>query len=584
MSFINQLKTIKDMIHKHFYTYLKSIIIIQGLWSLIVSPLIIYLFLKAIHFANLNSLTEQTILQIVKNPLSLSAIILIFLITCCFTYYEQAYFLTLVAAHKNNQLINPKEIIKKINKKLKYFISFQFIFLIIYFLLILPIAAVGMNSIIAKQLKIPNFIIDELLKTNSGKLIYGICLLLIIFLNFRLIFTIPYFIHEKENTIFGAIKKSWQNTKKNQFKILRTIISLLIIQTISIAIISFILYLPLAIIERIVPQLAPIIAGITVTAIQWLLFFSFGILQLVMAIILLSFISKTENPTNTNRKINFKYQKIIIFSTIILFITSSVINIFTISETIYQPETLVIAHRGYTANHIENTIASLKDAAKIGADYVELDVQETKDQQWVVFHDATLSRLSSHNDRISDLTLAEIQKIELKKGNQTDKIPSLEEFIDAAKAINMPLLIEIKIFGTESKEPIERLLQLIKSKDGNNYLIQTLNESIVQLVKQTSPETTTGILVALNIGNLPDTKADFIGLEEFSVNQRLIKQAQNEDKNLFVWTVNQEYLIQNVLRMNVDGIITNNPLQAIKLRQSFDNQKTFVERVKHFIN
>lgn len=584
MSFINQLKTIKDMIHKHFYTYLKSIIIIQGLWSLIVSPLIIYLFLKAIHFANLNSLTEQTILQIVKNPLSLSAIILIFLITCCFTYYEQAYFLTLVAAHKNNQLINPKEIIKKINKKLKYFISFQFIFLIIYFLLILPIAAVGMNSIIAKQLKIPNFIIDELLKTNSGKLIYGICLLLIIFLNFRLIFTIPYFIHEKENTIFGAIKKSWQNTKKNQFKILRTIISLLIIQTISIAIISFILYLPLAIIERIVPQLAPIIAGITVTAIQWLLFFSFGILQLVMAIILLSFISKTENPTNTNRKINFKYQKIIIFSTIILFITSSVINIFTISETIYQPETLVIAHRGYTANHIENTIASLKDAAKIGADYVELDVQETKDQQWVVFHDATLSRLSSHNDRISDLTLAEIQKIELKKGNQTDKIPSLEEFIDAAKAINMPLLIEIKIFGTESKEPIERLLQLIKSKDGNNYLIQTLNESIVQLVKQTSPETTTGILVALNIGNLPDTKADFIGLEEFSVNQRLIKQAQNEDKNLFVWTVNQEYLIQNALRMNVDGIITNNPLQAIKLRQSFDNQKTFVERVKHFIN
>ena len=584
MSFINQLKTIKDMIHKHFYTYLKSIIIIQGLWSLIVSPLIIYLFLKAIHFANLNSLTEQTILQIVKNPLSLSAIILIFLITCCFTYYEQAYFLTLVAAHKNNQLINPKEIIKKINKRLKYFISFQFIFLIIYFLLILPIAAVGMNSIIAKQLKIPNFIIDELLKTNSGKLIYGICLLLIIFLNFRLIFTIPYFIHEKENTIFGAIKKSWQNTKKNQFKILRTIISLLIIQTISIAIISFILYLPLAIIERIVPQLAPIIAGITVTAIQWLLFFSFGILQLVMAIILLSFISKTENPTNTNRKINFKYQKIIIFSTIILFITSSVINIFTISETIYQPETLVIAHRGYTANHIENTIASLKDAAKIGADYVELDVQETKDQQWVVFHDATLSRLSSHNDRISDLTLAEIQKIELKKGNQTDKIPSLEEFIDAAKAINMPLLIEIKIFGTESKEPIERLLQLIKSKDGNNYLIQTLNESIVQLVKQTSPETTTGILVALNIGNLPDTKADFIGLEEFSVNQRLIKQAQNEDKNLFVWTVNQEYLIQNALRMNVDGIITNNPLQAIKLRQSFDNQKTFVERVKHFIN
>lgn len=584
MSFINQLKIIKDMIRNHFYTYLKAIIIIQGLWSLIISPLIIYLFLKAIHFANLNSLTEHTILLIIKNPLSLSAIILIFLITCCFTFYEQAYFLTLVAAHKNNQLVNPKEIIKKINKKLKYFISFQFIFLIIYFLLIIPIATIGMNSIIANQLKIPNFIIDELLKTNNGKLIYSLFLLLIIFLNFRLIFTVPYFIHEKENTIFGAIKKSWQTTKKHQFKILSTIVGILIIQTIIVAIISFILYLPLTIIEKIEPQLAPIIAGITITTIQWLLFFSFGILQLVMAIILLSFISKSEKSVKTDSKINFKYTRISIISISILFIAASIINIFTISETIYQPETLVIAHRGYTANHIENTIASLKDAAKIGADYVELDVQETKDQQWIVFHDATLSRLSKRNDQISNLTLAEIQKIELKKGNQTDKIPSLQEFIDVAKSINMPLLIEIKIFGTESKASIERLMQLINSTGENDYLIQTLNESIVQLVKQTSPETKTGILVALNIGHLPDTKADFIGLEEFSVNQRLIKQAKSEDKNLFVWTVNQEYLIQNALRMNVDGIITNNPTQAIKLRQSFDDQKTFVERVKHFID
>ncbi|MBS7577787.1 MULTISPECIES: glycerophosphodiester phosphodiesterase [unclassified Enterococcus] len=585
MSFIDQLKTIKNIIQSHLYSYLKNIIIIQGLWSLIISPLIVYLFLRAIHFVNLSSLTEQTVFQILQNPLSIISIILIVLITCCFTYFEQAYFINLVAAHKNQQTINPKENISKIKGKFKYFLSFQFIFLVIYFFLMLPIVTVGMNTIIANQLKIPNFIIDELLKTTNGKLIYGIFFLIILFLNFRLMFTISFFIYKKDCTIFGAIKKSWQYTQKNQLKIISTIAGLLIIQTMLIALISFTLYLPLTIIEKISPLIAPIIAGITITAIQGLLFFSFGILQLVIAIVLLNFISPVRDNRQIKEKINFKSKKIIFASSIFLFITVSIVNIFTISQTIYQPETMIIAHRGYTANHIENTIASLKDAAKIGADYVELDVQETKDEQWVVFHDTTLSRLSSHNDRIKDLTLAEINNIELKQGDKTDKIPSLREFISVAKSINMPLLIEIKTSGTDSLASIERLMQLIKSENqANDYLIQTLNENTVQLVKQASPETTTGILVALNIGRLPDTQANFIGLEEFSVNQRIVRQAENEDKKLFVWTVNHENLIQNALRMNVDGIITNNPAQALKARQAFENKKTFVERVKLFIN
>ncbi|WP_304362543.1 glycerophosphodiester phosphodiesterase family protein, partial [Listeria monocytogenes] len=79
----------------------------------------------------------------------------------------------------------------------------------------------------------------------------------------------------------------------------------------------------------------------------------------------------------------------------------------------------------------------------------------------------------------------------------------------------------------------------------------------------------------------PKTSADFIVLEDFSINKRLLTQAKQNNKMVFVWTVNKEKLMQMYLRKNIDGIITNYPKKAIELRESFNENDSLRSRIEN---
>ena len=73
---------------------------------------------------------------------------------------------------------------------------------------------------------------------------------------------------------------------------------------------------------------------------------------------------------------------------------------------------LVISHRGVSnKNGVQNTVQSLEKTAQLKPDLVEMDVQETKDGQFVVMHDANLKSLARINATPQDLTLDELTKM-----------------------------------------------------------------------------------------------------------------------------------------------------------------------------
>jgi glycerophosphoryl diester phosphodiesterase len=74
---------------------------------------------------------------------------------------------------------------------------------------------------------------------------------------------------------------------------------------------------------------------------------------------------------------------------------------------------IVIAHRGNHENAPENTLAAFKDAIKIGADYVEVDLRTSKDSQLVVMHDASLDRMTDTKGLVSQYTLDSLKKIQV---------------------------------------------------------------------------------------------------------------------------------------------------------------------------
>ena len=99
-----------------------------------------------------------------------------------------------------------------------------------------------------------------------------------------------------------------------------------------------------------------------------------------------------------------------------------------------------IAHRGAPRLAPENTIAALRAAKAAGAKWVECDVRLTKDGAPIIFHDATLDRMTNKTGYVSHHTLAQIELLQC----DHESIPSLSEWLRSCLALDMHLHLEMK--------------------------------------------------------------------------------------------------------------------------------------------
>lgn len=97
---------------------------------------------------------------------------------------------------------------------------------------------------------------------------------------------------------------------------------------------------------------------------------------------------------------------------------------------------IVASHRGDWRNAPENSLQAIDNAINMGVDIVELDVQRTKDGQFILMHDPTLDRTTTGKGAISDWLLSDIKKLKLKNGcaiRTIESVPTLEEALLHAK-------------------------------------------------------------------------------------------------------------------------------------------------------
>ena len=135
--------------------------------------------------------------------------------------------------------------------------------------------------------------------------------------------------------------------------------------------------------------------------------------------------------------------------------------------------------------------------------------------------------------------------------------------LEKSQELNIQLLIEIKTHGYETDDMLERLIAVLdKYKALDVHYIQSLEMDIVKQIKEMEPRLKVGAVYALNLGSLPKTDLDFVAIEQYFVTERLIEQAKQQGKQLFVWTVNDTRGLQKYL-----SIILTALLQIIPMRQ-----------------
>jgi len=225
----------------------------------------------------------------------------------------------------------------------------------------------------------------------------------------------------------------------------------------------------------------------------------------------------------------------------------------------------IIAHRAGGAMAPENTVSAVKKSIEVGAQWSEIDVQFTSDKAIVVIHDTDLRRLAGVNRQVKDMPLKEVQSLDVGgwfapqfKG---EKIPTLDEFLDAAKD-RMHVLIELKVSSAdEGRELARAVVDLLRRRGeiARHRICSQSYESVVE-VKRIEPGLTVGYIAAQSIGRMEELTVDFFMLSVELSTKRFIERARAVDKGVYAWTIKDPDLILPLLDRGVAAIITDDPV------------------------
>lgn len=202
-------------------------------------------------------------------------------------------------------------------------------------------------------------------------------------------------------------------------------------------------------------------------------------------------------------------------------------------------ENLLIAHRGIHDNIDipENTLQAFKKAIKKNIS-IELDVQLTKDNVLVVFHDDNLKRMTGINKNIKDITYNELKDIKLL--NTNDTIPTFSEVL---KVINGKVLLDIEIKDTKKIKIICN--KIIKELETYNYqfIIKSFNPKIVRYINKNKKEYLCGLLLKDDFYNkliggliIKYCKPNFLAISKKFIDKNGINKCLKKYP-LLVWTI-----------------------------------------------
>lgn len=562
--------------------YLFGFILLQSIRWAIGLPILSFLFYRMLDTAGLVSITNKNIVQLFASPLAIVLLIILLFLLTFFVFYEFGYYFLVAKFQRTDEEFTSRTILKELNRKVPKFFSLYFIVFTIYLCLLLPIASLGMNTSWTEALKIPNFITDELANTMSGKMMLGLGLIVVLYINARFIFAMLYFSTERNASMRDGLKKSWVHSRGKSIRIVTSLVTIVFTFSVIAVGLAFVTLIPLFIGESFLGMNLPIVAGVSLTIVQGIFFATSALMQpmLTEAITIIERGEEAIGKVTSYRKTLGFYMKHFWPIFLLGFIVFSWIHTNTLKETLYQPKTKIVAHRGYSSAALENTIASLEEAAKAGADLVEMDIQETKDGKFVVYHDKTLRRLAGESRIVGEMTLAELTEVTLTNGHFVEPLPSFEAYIDRAKELDIRLLVETKTYEHESADMEANLVKLLHEKGvAYNYVVQSLDLSHLRKFQAIDPLIPTSDVLALNVGSLPKTDMPFLSLEDFSVTGDLVKDANRHDKKIFVWTVNEEELMHAYMRMGVYGIITNHVTDAVNVRNMYEEEQGLVQRL-----
>lgn len=227
-----------------------------------------------------------------------------------------------------------------------------------------------------------------------------------------------------------------------------------------------------------------------------------------------------------------------------------------------QPQfarTLTISHRGVDQGvGVQNTLGALRHVQRHHPDYVEMDLHETRDHNWVVLHDENLRVLAKRNVTPHQLTQAQLERLVVHENGYQDHLVGWPTYLRTAERLHQKLLIEIKTTPQDSPGMVARFAKAYGSRLITDHdAVHSLDYRVVRQLRQRVPQLRVGYITPFNWVAPRSVPADFYSFQQISVSHQFIRAAHTLGASAYVWTPDSVSAMTRSWALGADGQITN---------------------------
>ena len=592
----------------------KPLILFEILWKLVtllvIAPACAGLIQLAIHLAKLKYLTTSNLLQFLRSPWTILLLAVLLLLAALYTLFEIAAVCTCFRQSRFQKVRTTLgRMVRSGLQSVQHFFRGGGPFLVLHLLVLIPLMQFSATSGIFTAMGIPDFLAYYMTKKEFLLPIYVVAIILCCLLSVRWVFS---------SVLFTQNQCSYRSARATSVQLVRgrfwqTFFSVLVWNCCYFAVLLVFLCLITVVVlmviratgsNDLIMSQAMRILKLLIQIVLWS--FSFFATPICMAH-LTALLEKRcvqmpevvlPEPVPLSRSAKpFRRSTAVLtaccFTVAALGLNLSyVYSVFTgkanFRLALFQNPT-VMAHRGLSADAPENTLYAFSDAISVGADFIELDVQQTRDGVLVVMHDSNLKRTTGVNKDIWDVDYADIQNLDA--GSWFDpayanaRIPTLEEtlqFVDKRAKLN----IEIKPTKHGSDTLEQDVAELITQYQYTDACyVTSFSYGSLKKVKEVNPEIRTGYLMSVAYGQFYSLKyADAFSLNKVFVTSQVVNAAHQQGKQIFAWTVNSMSEVRSLCNLHVDSIITDDPVMVQNVISRDSTGETLRSVLDYFIN
>ncbi len=514
--------------------------------------------------------------------------------------------------------------IRKSVASIRNFINPDGISILIYVLFAVPLVGIGFSVGVTKNFAIPNFIMDVVLKKPLFTAIYVIALLVLLVIGFFFIFSLHAVLlsgktpKEAKKYSFRLMKKNW---KKFILTMLLVIVVVFLVRLGVDLVVNVALQAGLDPVEATLPaqsmekdytdlsswgtltdtdfQVLGFRVGCAMAVLEGgyvdllLMMLGSAFIMLYFTKLYLEFDAAEQNGetlTWLSRPRGGTYwgKLIAMIGLIVVVAVLSFLLALNADYIMGKREPGIWAHRSCGTLGFENSVEGLALAQEHGCIGGEIDIQRTKDGYYIINHDNDFARLSGESRKPAEMTLAEIEALELKDENgNIHKVPMLEDFLEEAKKLNTFLLLELK-GETADEKMADDVVAMVKEHGVEDLVYYiSLKESVMNYLKEKYPDARVSSVFFAGMGDFEKLPCDILGVEEGMGDELLYIKAHEGGKEVAVWTPNTEEALRMFMDSDVDYITTDEVELAEQVRRELNERtvrEVITERLLDFWN